>query len=98
MTPKMSVPRPSPCESRSLLGAAPPGTNVGSSQELGGLGIIPMLGKSEGRRRRGRQDELVGWHHRLNKYEFPQAPGDSEGHGSLACCSPWSRKESDMTE
>ena len=37
-----------------------------------------MLGKTEGRRRRGRQDEMVGWHHRLNGQEFEQTPGDSE--------------------
>ena len=34
-----------------------------------------MLGKTEGRRRRGRHDEMVGWHHRLNGHEFEQAPG-----------------------
>ena len=41
---------------------------------------------------------MVGWHHRLNGYEFEQAPGDGEGQGSLECCSPWGHKESDMTE
>ena len=41
---------------------------------------------------------MVGWHQRLNGHEFEQAPGDSEGHGSLACCSPWGRKEADTTE
>ena len=59
---------------------------------------ILLLGKSEGRRRRGRQDEMVGWHHGLNGHEFEQAPWDGEGHGTLECCSPWSCKESDMTE
>ena len=43
-------------------------------------------------------DELVGWHHRLNGFEFEQALGDGEGQGSLACCSPWGCKESDTTE
>ena len=57
-----------------------------------------MLGKTEGRRRRGQQDEMVGWHHRLNRHESEQAPGDGEGQGSLACCSPWGCKESDITE
>ena len=56
-----------------------------------------MLGKVEGRRRRD-EDEMVGWHHGLNGHEFVQTPGDSEGQGSLACYSPWSHKESDMTE
>ena len=32
---------------------------------------------------------MVGWHHRLKGHEFEQAPGDSEGQGSLVCCSPW---------
>ena len=44
------------------------------------------------------EDEMVGWHHRFNEHEFEQVPGDDKGQGSLACCSPWSCKESDMTE
>ena len=44
------------------------------------------------------EDEIVGQHHRLNGHEFEQAPGDDEGQESLACCSPWGQKESDMTE
>ena len=44
------------------------------------------------------EDEMVGWHHRLNGHESEQIPGESEGQGSLACCSPWGHKESDMTE
>ena len=44
------------------------------------------------------EDEMVGWHHRLNGHEFEQSPGDGEGQGSLACCSPWGQKEFDMTE
>ena len=41
---------------------------------------------------------MVEWHHRLDGDELEQAPGDDNGQGSLACCSPCSRKESDMTE
>ena len=41
---------------------------------------------------------MVGWHHRLSGHEFEQTPGDSEGQGSLVCCSPWGHKESDMTQ
>ena len=53
-----------------------------------------MLGKTEGRTRRGTtKDEMVGWHHWLNGHDFEQTPGNSEGQGSLACCSPWGRKE-----
>ena len=44
------------------------------------------------------EDEMVGWHHWLNWHKFEQTPGDSERQGSLACCSPWGHKESDMTE
>ena len=56
-----------------------------------------MLGKIEGRRRRGQQRMrlLV---HRLNGHEFEQILGDSEGQGSLECCSSWDHKESDITE
>ena len=42
------------------------------------------------------EDEIVEWHHRLNGHEFKQTPGDSEGQGSLACCSRWSCKEEDL--
>ena len=44
------------------------------------------------------EDEIVGWHHQFNEHEFEQALRDSVGQGSLACCSPWDCKESDMTE
>ena len=44
------------------------------------------------------EDETAGRHHRLNGHEFEQAPGDGEGQGSLACCSPWGYKQSDITE
>ena len=59
-----------------------------------------MIGKMEGGRRRERErmDEMVGWHHWLDGHEFEQAPGVSDGQGSLACCSPWGCKESDTTE
>ena len=43
------------------------------------------------------EDEVIGWHHRLNGHEFEQTPGDSEGQGSLACCSPCGCKELDTT-
>ena len=44
------------------------------------------------------EDEMVGWRHQLNGHEFERTPGNSEGQGSLVCCSPWSYKELDMTE
>ena len=43
------------------------------------------------------EDEMVGEYRQLNGHESEQAPGDSEGQGSLVCCSPWGPKESDMT-
>ena len=58
----------------------------------------PMLGKIEGRRRRGQEDEMAGWHHRLNGREFEWTLGVGDGQGSLACCSPGGRKESDTAE
>ena len=58
-----------------------------------------MLEKTEGRRRRGTtEDEMVGWHYRLDEHEFEQAPGVGNGQRSLACCSPWGCKGLDMTK
>ena len=57
-----------------------------------------MLGKIDGRRRRGQQRMMVEWHHRLDSHDFEQAPGVGDGQGSLVCCSPWDGKESDKTE
>ena len=44
------------------------------------------------------EDEMVGWHHQLNAREFYQVLGDSKEQGRLARCSPWGRKEWNMTE
>ena len=44
------------------------------------------------------EDEMVGWHHRLNGHELEQTLGVGGGQGSLACCRPWGHKESDTTE
>ena len=57
-----------------------------------------MLGKIEKEEKGMTEDEMVGWHHRLNEHEFEQTPGDSEGQRNLSCCSPWVHKELDMTE
>ena len=57
---------------------------------------ILMLGKIEEKEKT--VDEMVGWYHRLNKYEFEQAPGVGDGQGGLACCGSWGHKESDTTE
>ena len=64
-----------------------------------------FIGKDPGVRKDWRQEEkgttednMAGWHHQLNEHEFEQAPGVGDGQKSLACCGPWSRKESDVTE
>ena len=44
------------------------------------------------------KDEMVVWHHQHNGHDFEQALGVGDGQGSLACCSPWGRKESDISE
>ena len=44
------------------------------------------------------EDEMVGWHHRLNGHEFERIPVVGDGQGGLVYCSPWGHKESDMTE
>ena len=54
------------------------------------IGKDPDPGKDWGQEEKGAtEDEMVGWHHRRNGHEFEQTPGDSEGQGSLVCCSPW---------
>ena len=63
------------------------------------IGKDPDAGKDWRREEKGtKEDEIVGWHHWLNGYEFGQTLGDGEGQGSLACCSPWGGKELDTTE
>ena len=46
---------------------------------------------------RAAENEMIGWYHQLNGHEFEQTPEDSEGQGSLECCSPWDWKELDTT-
>ena len=59
-------------------------------QRTDSLEKILMLGKTEDRKEKGMtDDEMVGWQHGLDGHEFKQMQGDSEGQGSLACCSPW---------
>ena len=57
----------------------------------------PDSGKDWGQEKGETEDEMAGWHHWLNGHKFEQTPGDSEGQGSLACCSPWGHKESATT-
>ena len=59
----------------------------------------PDAGKDWGREEKGTtEDEMVGWHHRLNEHEFEWIPGVGDGQGGLAYFSPWGCKELDMTE
>ena len=63
------------------------------------IGKIPGAAKDWRQEEKGMtEDEMVGWHHRLNRHEYAQALGVSDGQGSLACCSPRGHKESDMTD
>ena len=62
------------------------------------IGKVPDAGKDWGQtEKRTSQDEMAGSHHRCKEHEFGQVLEDSEGQGSLSCCSPWGHKESDMT-
>ena len=57
------------------------------------IGKDPDAGK-DGRQEKGTtEDKMVGWHHQLDEHEFEQALGVGDGQGSMACCSPWSRKK-----
>ena len=59
----------------------------------------PDAGRDWRRQEKGTtEDETVGWHHRLERHEFEQVPGVGDGQRSVACFSPWGRKESDTTE
>ena len=58
----------------------------------------PDAGEDWSQVKRAEEDEMVGWHHQLNGYEFEQALGDGEGQGSLVCYSPWGHKELDTTD
>jgi len=63
------------------------------------IGKDPDAGQDWRQEKKGTtEDELVGWHHRLDGHEFEQVQGVGNGQESLACCSPWGRKELDMTE
>ena len=63
------------------------------------IGKDPDPGRDYGQEEKGMpEDEMVGWHHRLNGHGFKWTPGVGDGQGGLAYCSSWGRKESDMTE
>ena len=63
------------------------------------IGKDSDAGRDWGQEEKGTtEDEMAGWHHRLDGRLFEWTPGDGDGQGGLACCSSWGRKESDMAE
>ena len=62
-------------------------------------GKDPDAGRDWGQEEKGTtEDEMAGWHHRLNGHEFGWTPGVGDGQGGLVCCDSWGRKESDTTK
>ena len=64
------------------------------------MGKTLMLQKFVGKRRREwvTENEMVGWHHQISAHKFEKTQGDSEEQGSLACCSPWDPKETQLRD
>ena len=63
------------------------------------IGKDSDAGRERGQEEKGTtEDEMVGWHHRLNGHVFESIPGVGDGQGGLSCCGSWGCKESDMTE
>ena len=63
------------------------------------IGKDPDAGRDWRQEEKGTtEDEMAGWHHRLDAHEFGQTPGVGDAQGGLACCDSWGRKESDTTE
>ena len=68
-------------------------------QRVDSLEKTLMLGRDWGQEEKGTtEDEMAGWHHRLDAHGFGWTPGDGDGQGGLACCDSWGRKELDTTE
>jgi len=69
------------------------------TQRVDSLEKNPDAGRDWGQEEKGMtEDEMAGWHHRLDGHEFEWTPGDGDGQGGLACCDLWGRKELDTTE
>ena len=63
------------------------------------IGKVPDAEKDCRQEAKGiKEDDMIEWHHQLDRHEFEQTPGVGDGQGSLTCYSPWSHKESDTTE
>ena len=77
----------------------PINTLATSCEELTLIGKDSDAGRDWGQEEKGTtEDEMAGWHHRLNGREFESTPGVGDGQGGLVCCSSQGRKESDTTE
>ena len=72
---------------------------IGRTDAEAGASILwpPDVGKDWGQEKGKTENEMIGWHHQLNGYEFEKILRDSEGQGSLVYCSPWGPTESDTT-
>ena len=69
-----------------------------SDENRGFIGKVPDAGKDRGqKKKKASEDETAGQHHRCHEHKLGQTPGNGEGQGDLACCSPWGCKESDTT-
>ena len=78
--------------SHPLFSLSPPATNPSQHQE-------EMGQEHWGQEEKGtKEDEMAGWHHRLDRHEFGWTPGVGDGQGGLACCDSWGHRESDTTE
>ena len=62
------------------------------------IGKDPDAGRDWGQEKGTTEDEIAGWHHRLDEHESEWTPGVGDGQGGLVCCDSWGHKESDMTE
>ena len=70
-----------------------------TNEEMVGFGKDSDAGKDWGHEEKGTtEDEMVGWHHRLNGHGFGWTPGVGDGQGGLACCDSWGRKDLDTTD
>ena len=102
----MSIPWTAGRSHQSILKEINPGYSAGDEAPIHWppdaksqlTGKDPDAGKEWRQEEKGMtEDEMVGWHHQLDGHESERAPGVGDGQGGLACCSPWGRRESDMT-
>ena len=76
----------------------PSGQTTDTVEEVGCLPLATSVRLQSGTGKGTTEDEMVGWHHRLNRHEFEESPGVSDRQGGLVCCRPWAHKGLDTTE